>query len=455
MAPATSARARPQAHASTSGRAVKRSAQSACRSSWLFDNQFALSCGLVALPVLGRHAPGRTSLYADKFATLSYYNPRTGLYAVGMDDLCFVAFLVLVLTGLRAGLMQHILSPLAQWLGATGTRQRTRFAEQGWMFLYYLCFWPLGLYLYASSPYFLNLHELWTEWPQRELSGLAKGYMLAQWAYWVQQVLVVNMEARRSDYWQMIIHHAVTVSLIAASYFYHHTRVGTLILVLMDVSELFFPCLKCAGFTKCCDIAFGTFVVTWLVARHVLCLMVCWSIYAHTPRTLPLACFRGSAGDLEGPLPLPAGWRHLLEPFRNPGDGMVCHQDSIRIAFLFYLLLMQIIIGVWSAAMIRVAARVLRGSNAEDVRSDSEEEAPEEADEKDQGEQWSEPLEREVAVEAADLQRWGRQERRAGAAAGPVSLERTAAGASTSFSLHRQADRKELLNRIGCEKQID
>lgn len=36
-------------------------------------------------------------------------------------------------------------------------------------------------------------------------------------------------------------HHAVTISLIIAAYAYHQTRVGVLLLVLMDVIELIFP----------------------------------------------------------------------------------------------------------------------------------------------------------------------------------------------------------------------
>lgn len=96
-------------------------------------------------------------------------------------------------------------------------------------------------YLYYKSPHYLNLGELWTNWPQRELDGLTKVYILAQWAYWMQQVIAVNIEARRKDYWEMIVHHAITISLIAASYAYHQTRVGHLILVLMDIVELIFP----------------------------------------------------------------------------------------------------------------------------------------------------------------------------------------------------------------------
>lgn len=85
------------------------------------------------------------------------------------------------------------------------------------------------------------MDELWTDWPQRELHGLMKGYMLGQWSFWIQQVLVINIEDRRKDHWQMLTHHLVTIALICASYAYHQTRVGNLILVIMDVVDLILP----------------------------------------------------------------------------------------------------------------------------------------------------------------------------------------------------------------------
>ncbi len=97
------------------------------------------------------------------------------------------------------------------------------------------------------SPYFLNLRELWTSWPNRELDGLMKGYMILQLSFWFQQVLVINIEERRKDHWQMLTHHFVTISLIYCSYRYGFTRVGNLILVLMDVSDLFLSVSLGAG----------------------------------------------------------------------------------------------------------------------------------------------------------------------------------------------------------------
>lgn len=82
---------------------------------------------------------------------------------------------------------------------------------------------------------------MWTNWPQREIDGLTKAYVLAQLAYWTQQLLVVHLEARRPDYWQMLAHHFATIALIYSAHAYHHTRVSNLIFVLMDIIELIFP----------------------------------------------------------------------------------------------------------------------------------------------------------------------------------------------------------------------
>lgn len=92
---------------------------------------------------------------------------------------------------------------------------------------------------------------------------------------------------------------------------------------------------------------------------------------------------------------------------------------------------------MWFVVIIRIAMRVLKGNSAEDLRSD------EEGEEEEFEYEEAQPLEEEVGVEAIDLKGW---ERRTG-------VKRAAN--SSSVSLPGHSDRKELLNRIGCEKQID
>jgi acyl-CoA-dependent ceramide synthase len=92
-----------------------------------------------------------------------------------------------------------------------------------------------------NSDYWLNIKAVWANWPDREIGGMLKWYTLVQYAFWVQQIMVVNIEKRRKDYSQMFTHHVITCGLIFASYGYHQTKVGNVILCLMDFTDILLP----------------------------------------------------------------------------------------------------------------------------------------------------------------------------------------------------------------------
>jgi acyl-CoA-dependent ceramide synthase len=84
----------------------------------------------------------------------------------------------------------------------------------------------------------------------------------------------------------MFAHHIITIALIYCSYRYGHTRVGNVVLILMDANNILFSSDKCLKYLKLqtlCDIIFGVFVVSSVFCRHIALGMVCWSVYAHTP----------------------------------------------------------------------------------------------------------------------------------------------------------------------------
>ncbi|KAL7791564.1 TLC domain-containing protein [Trichoderma ceciliae] len=441
---------------------LKRRNLNQCRSikQLLVDNQAGIVFNLVALLFLSHLLIPKSRVYTRPFFQLSHYNPTTGKYAIGRGDFYYVTFFLVLFTGLRDGLMSYVLGPLGRRCGISKEKDVARFAEQTWMILYYCLFWPLGVYIWYSSAYFLNMAELWTDWPNREIDGTMKFYFLAQWAFWLQQVYVINIEKHRKDYWQMLTHHIVTIALVAASYAYHFTRVGNLILIIMDIVDIVFPLAKCAkylGYTTLCDYLFGLFVIVWLATRHVFFLMACYSVYIDCHALVPHSCFQGSMSNLQGPLPQVSGWSWLLEPFRDP-EGMVCFNNQIYTGFMTYLLALQGIMMIWSYAILKVVVRVLSGNNAEDIRSDDEEVDELEEEETMDGEYpdgWAEPgfefnpesglLEEEAEVDDGVVRAWERRNR--------ISPKRS--GSSSGLHLPGQSDRKEFLNRIGCEKQID
>jgi very-long-chain ceramide synthase len=421
--------------------------------------------------------------HTQKFFRISYYNPDTGRFALGWDDIFFVFYWLIVFTGLRCATMDYLLTPFAGLLGLKKRKPKVRFAEQAWIICYYTVSWCLGLYLMYNSEYWLDLRALWRTWPDREMEGLAKWYYLVQFGFWLQQIAVVNIEERRKDHWQMFTHHIFTCALIFTSYGYHQYRVGTLILWIMDFSDIILSLAKVLKYLKfglACDIAFGIFMLSWLVLRHGCYNVVWYSIYKHIPQEIKYGCYFGSDQDLKGPIPTPADWNHLIQPFTNP-VGLVCWNNNIKWLFLSMLAALQVILLLWFVMIIRVAYKVITGQGADDSRSDDEDDGEEEEeeallDEKSPIGSIKSPadpppyLETEVLSTDPDfsISKSSRQTRSSRTNLSKSSAEsRHSTPDSTNSkrkSKHESAhssgvnllgtssDRKELLGRIGCDK---
>lgn len=298
------------------------------------------------------------------------------------------------------------------------------------------------------------------------MDGLSKYYYLVVLAFWLQQLVVVNIEERRKDHLQMFTHHMITCALILASYCYHQTNVGNVILCLMDVVDLFLPLAKILKYLKfrlVCDIAFGAFMVAWFVARHMFYMGVCWSVYAHLPEETNYGCYRGSALHLEGPLPVPNDYEHLLEPFFRP-TGLVCFDDGIMKVFLSVLLALQVLLLIWLSMIVKVAYKVISGEGADDTRSDDEDseydgEGAEEAidrirlcvEPRPLVPLTNLPIEKEVGFDEMRISP-SRRVGRASPARRSVRKSDGHAAATTGVSLRVPSNRKELLGRIGCDK---
>ena len=87
----------------------------------------------------------RARQHTRKFFKLSYFNPSSGKYALGWDDLPLVFYWIVVFTGLRAAVMDYVFVPLAQIAGIEKKKEKVRFAEQAWIFVYPLGIWSLGM----------------------------------------------------------------------------------------------------------------------------------------------------------------------------------------------------------------------------------------------------------------------------------------------------------------------
>ncbi|KAI9889583.1 MAG: sphingosine N-acyltransferase lag1 [Vezdaea aestivalis] len=428
---------------------------------WIVDHQIGISINLLVLLFLVHTTLPRARPHTRKFFELSYRNPETGYYRQGPDDFYLIAYWTVIFMGLRAATMDYILAPFAQRGGVDKVKGRVRFAEQGWLFLYCTVFWTTGMYIMYHSDYWLNFTNLWQGWPHTQISSLLKWYYLVQLAFWVQQIIVVNIEERRKDYHQMLVHHIFTCALILGSYGYYHLKTGNLILCLMDVVDILLPLAKMLKYLQyeiACNITFGVFMLTWMASRHGIYIMVCWSLYKDWPRLVPYQCFSSVTGQQSSDV---SKQNHLFENIMQAiidPKGTVCFNRAIRLSFLGVLLALQVITLMWYWMIVRVAWKILKGQNADDSRSDDEDE-DEGAEEGEkyveearkplmmaEGEKFmripTPPLEEEVGVEEIDFK---------GRAASARKARKGQASAS-GVTLPGHSDKKELLGRIGCDK---
>jgi acyl-CoA-dependent ceramide synthase len=244
--------------------------------------------------------------------------------------------------------MQWILAPIARSQGVKSASKLQRFMEQGWLVIYYVIGWSIGMWIMSNSPHWFNRDGLWDGFPFIWIKGEMKRYYLVQLAFWIQQLLIVNVEERRKDFTVMVAHHLFTITLMIGSYMSHATPVGNAVLCCMDFADIFLSAAKVFNYIKwsrTTDGLFVIFVVGWIITRHYYFLIIIYSAYADMPR------FGAVAWD-------PETERYI---------GYYFHRFYIGL-----LLGLQVLCIYWFWLVIGVIRRVLAKNKIADTRSDDE-----------------------------------------------------------------------------------
>ncbi|KAF3986591.1 hypothetical protein FT663_04333 [Candidozyma haemuli var. vulneris] len=301
-----------------------------------------------------RFAPNVTH-YTQKFFHLQYFIERKdsqNIYDIGLDDAYYVVTWVVLLTFFRSFLMQWAFTPFAKHVCDIHSKKaKMRFAEQSWAVTYYCFSFAFGLYIYRHSPHWHSLDNIYIGWPHYRMPSLFKKYYLVSIAFWLQQIVVLNIEKKRKDHFQMFSHHIITVALVLGSYYYYYNRIGNMILMLMDSVDIFLSTakvLKYSGWQRSCDMMFVLFLVSWVVLRHGVYNYLYYHAWV-------------KSRDL------------MFDSQCIPGIVQKrCWTTTIVNVFLALLGGLQIITCLWMFAILKVLNKVIHGDSADDVRSDAE-----------------------------------------------------------------------------------
>lgn len=129
--------------------------------------------------------------------------------------------------------------------------------------------------------------------------------------------------------------------------------------------------LKYLGYSTICDYAFGIFLVTWFVGRHICYMLVVNSAWRDALVMIPEGCYHPGS-TTQTPVPdITQNFMLLIRQFYYPTET-VCFTKTILMGFIFLLLALQVLTLMWFYMIIGVAVKVIKGGQAEDTRSDDE-----------------------------------------------------------------------------------
>ncbi|GAA5891272.1 hypothetical protein JCM6882_004640 [Rhodosporidiobolus microsporus] len=287
----------------------------------------------------------------------------TQRYTKGPRDFLFLAFYILVFSFLRQSITELLLRPLAGRLGLKGESKVARFMEQAYAVVYFSASGAFGLYVMQRQPtWWYRTEYFWLEYPHWRMDGPLKAYYLLQFAYWLQQmiVLVLGLEKPRSDFKELVVHHLVTMWLVGWSYMLNFTLIGTAVFVSMDLPDVclaFSKCLNYLNFQRISELTFVIFIGVWHYMRHYLNLRILYSIL--TEFDLVPEVWRSWTSE--------KGW-WVVHGF---GSGAL--PAWIKWQIFAPLLALQLLNVVWSFLIWRVLFRIMAGQKPGDVREEGEE----------------------------------------------------------------------------------
>ncbi|KAG9289327.1 hypothetical protein G9A89_007888 [Geosiphon pyriformis] len=340
---------------------VKKKSLATKFSSYIIERQIELPLIIIGTILLGYLFNPTPLNPFSKFLFITY--PRAShngempmiLYGKGIWDLCIVFFWIIVFTFTRESMMQYVLKPIGTWAGIQKKAKLTRFMEQSYVVIYYSISSAVGLYIMRQSSYwYFDTKYFWIDYPHFYLTPLEKYYYLIQFGFWLQQVviLILNLEKPRKDFLEIVAHHIITCLLISGSYLSNFTRIGNAVFITMDFSDIWLALAKCLKYLQfpgfVTDSMFVIFMLTWAYTRHYLYGWIMYSTFIESCLSQINPCI----------------W--------NPMNGYWLTWWTKYIIGLGLILLQTLMI-YWFALILRIALRVLKGKNAEDTRSDSEE----------------------------------------------------------------------------------
>ncbi|XP_017261005.1 ceramide synthase 2 isoform X1 [Kryptolebias marmoratus] len=148
-----------------------------------------------------------------------------------------------------------------------------RFCEACWRGFFYLSAFLGGIWALHDKPWLYNLKEVWAGFPKQSMLPSQYWYYLLEMGFYLSLLLSLTIDVKRKDFKEQVIHHIATLTLLSFSWISNYIRIGTLVMVVHDSSDVLLEGGKLLNYAKWHQAANGIFVVftaLFMVTRLVI-----------------------------------------------------------------------------------------------------------------------------------------------------------------------------------------
>eukprot|EP00630_Chrysocystis_fragilis_P004112 CAMPEP_0197400150 /NCGR_PEP_ID=MMETSP1165-20131217/16410_1 /TAXON_ID=284809 /ORGANISM="Chrysocystis fragilis, Strain CCMP3189" /LENGTH=323 /DNA_ID=CAMNT_0042926197 /DNA_START=18 /DNA_END=989 /DNA_ORIENTATION=+ len=204
-----------------------------------------------------------------------------------------------------------VVQPVARVLLGAGSSERVlagrvaKFSQAAMEAVFYGSFTLVGAAIVPAQPWIWPSKHWWIGFSTGEHSIMRddlRCYYLLYGARYAQGTLTVLLEPKRKDFVEMVLHHLVTVAVVAISYLYGWNRVGAVVMLLLDPGDVPLHTAKMFKYVSearhrnkllaatCAFVAdrvFELFALLFFVTRVAMYPYVCWSAHVEATRYFP------------------------------------------------------------------------------------------------------------------------------------------------------------------------
>ncbi|KAK1890815.1 Ceramide synthase 2 [Dissostichus eleginoides] len=148
-----------------------------------------------------------------------------------------------------------------------------KFREASWRFVFYISAFIGGLIALYDKEWFYDTREVWEGFPKQSMLQSQYWYYILEMSFYGSLLLRVAFDVKRKDFKEQIIHHLATLVLLSFSWCANYIRIGTLVMLIHDASDVLLESAKVfnyAKWEKTCQGIFVVFAIVFMVTRLII-----------------------------------------------------------------------------------------------------------------------------------------------------------------------------------------